>query len=188
MPYQQPRKGRPGRLVSIGNPDHISQEQSEFIGRTTRALRVKKTPAEALFITGFAGRLHRRTGGEIRYVFQRPFLIGPNISFIVDFHFAKFKLAVELDGWQHGTESGREKDAWRASVLREYLSVETIRFENRALTSDPEGSWALLLAALASSPGATPSYQRRLQRAIAEGSLPFHWPKDAAPWGVYSRR
>ncbi len=64
---------------------------------------------------------------EIR--FQRQKAID---NFIADFYCHKAKLVIEIDGSQHRTEKGKEKDEFRTSVLEEY-GLKVIRFTNRQI-------------------------------------------------------
>jgi len=62
---------------------------------------------------------------EIR--FQRQKAIG---EFIADFYCHKAKLVIEIDGSQHYTKDGKEKDEFRTEVLEGY-DLKVIRFTNR---------------------------------------------------------
>ena len=64
---------------------------------------------------------------EIR--FQRQKAID---NFIADFYCHKAKLVIEIDGSQHRTEKGKEKDEFRTSVLEGY-GLKVIRFTNRQI-------------------------------------------------------
>ena len=50
-------------------------------------------------------------------------------SFIADFYCHKAKLVIELDGSQHFSEEGLEKDKFRTGVLEGY-DLKVIRFTN----------------------------------------------------------
>ena len=52
------------------------------------------------------------------FVRQKP--LGP---YIADFYCPTAKLVIELDGGQHYTEEGQERDAWRSGFLAEMGSV-----------------------------------------------------------------
>ncbi len=64
---------------------------------------------------------------EIR--FQRQKAID---NFIADFYCHKAKLVIEIDGSQHRTEKGKEKDEFRTSVLEGHR-LKVIRFTNRQI-------------------------------------------------------
>ena len=51
-------------------------------------------------------------------------------NFIADFYCHKAKLIIEIDGSQHYTEEGIEKDEFRTEILKEY-GLKVIRFTNR---------------------------------------------------------
>ncbi len=74
----------------------------------------------------------------IRFLRQK--VLGP---YIVDFYCAKAKLAVELDGSQHETESGRELDAQRSAFLQQY-GVMVLRISNIKITRDFKDACALI--------------------------------------------
>ncbi len=89
--------------------------------RLSQQLRKNMTDAER--------RLWSRIRGKQLndYQFYRQKSIG---EYIVDFYCAKAKLVIELDGGQHYTESGKEKDLIRDAYLAgEGLKV--LRFSDR---------------------------------------------------------
>ena len=67
---------------------------------------------------------------EIR--FQRQKAID---NFIADFYCHKAKLIIEVDGSQHYTEQGRQKDYFRTEILEEY-DLKVIRFTNRQINTN----------------------------------------------------
>ena len=60
------------------------------------------------------------------FKFRRQHMVG---DYILDFYCADAKLAVELDGSQHGHPEGMQRDAEREKVLREQ-GIATLRFWN----------------------------------------------------------
>ena len=58
--------------------------------------------------------------------FQRQKAIG---DFIADFYCHQANLVIEIDGTQHATLQGREKDEFRTETLNEY-GLQVIRFTN----------------------------------------------------------
>ena len=50
-------------------------------------------------------------------------------NFIADFYCHKAKLVIEIDGSQHYTKEGREKDVYRTEILEGY-DLKVIRFTN----------------------------------------------------------
>ena len=62
---------------------------------------------------------------EVR--FQRQKAIG---NFIADFYCHRAKLVIEIDGGQHRTAEGIEKDQFRTEILEGY-GLKVIRFTNR---------------------------------------------------------
>ena len=61
--------------------------------------------------------------------FQRQKAIG---NFIADFYCHRAKLVIEIDGLQHQTEEGKEKDQIRTERLEEY-GLTVIRITNREI-------------------------------------------------------
>ncbi len=64
--------------------------------------------------------------------FQRQKPIG---NYIADFYCHKAKLVIELDGRQHRTQEGRQKDEYRTEKL-EIAGLEVIRFSNHQIQNN----------------------------------------------------
>ena len=59
-------------------------------------------------------------------------------NFIADFYCYKAKLIIEIDGSQHYTEEGRQKDEFRTEILEEY-DLTVIRFTNHQINTNFRG-------------------------------------------------
>ena len=59
-------------------------------------------------------------------------------NFIADFYCHKAKLIVEIDGRQHYTEIGQQKDAFRTEILHGY-DLKVIRFTNNQIDTNFQG-------------------------------------------------
>ena len=59
-------------------------------------------------------------------------------NFIADFYCHRAKLIIEMDGSQHYTPEGREKDNFRTEVLEGY-DLKIIRFTNRQIDNNFRG-------------------------------------------------
>ena len=70
---------------------------------------------------------------EIR--FQRQKAID---HFIADFYCHKAKLIIEIDGSQHYTEEGKQKDEFRTEILKGY-DLKVIRFTNHQIDTNFRG-------------------------------------------------
>ena len=70
---------------------------------------------------------------EIR--FQRQKAID---NFIADFYCHKAKLIIEIDGSQHYTKKGKQKDEFRTEILEGY-DLKIIRFTNRQINTNFHG-------------------------------------------------
>ena len=84
-------------------------------------LRKKATPQEKHLWYDFLSKY------EIR--FQRQKAIG---NFIADFYCHQARLIIEIDGSQHFTEQGLQKDEFRTEILESY-DLMIIRFTNRQI-------------------------------------------------------
>jgi very-short-patch-repair endonuclease len=69
------------------------------------------------------------------FKFRRQHEIG---GYILDFYCADAKLAVELDGFQHGLPEGLQQDEKREKFLKEH-DIETLRFWNRQWRKNRDG-------------------------------------------------
>ena len=67
--------------------------------------------------------------------FFRQYSVGP---YILDFCCPERRLAIEVDGGQHGDVFGQRHDAYRDSYLRE-LNIRVIRFWNNDVLQNIEG-------------------------------------------------
>ena len=72
---------------------------------------------------------------KYEFRFQRQKTIG---NFIADFYCHSAKLVIELDGSQHYTESGMERDTFRTEILSD-LSLKVVRFSNRQINTNFRG-------------------------------------------------
>ena len=63
------------------------------------------------------------------YQFYRQKIIG---NYIVDFYCPKAKLAIELDGGQHYSDEGKEKDRMRDKNIADF-GIEVLRFSDREI-------------------------------------------------------
>ena len=59
-------------------------------------------------------------------------------SFIADFYCHEAKLVIEIDGSQHGTEEGKQRDEFRTEILEEYL-LQVIRLTNYQINTNFRG-------------------------------------------------
>jgi very-short-patch-repair endonuclease len=59
-------------------------------------------------------------------------------NFIADFYCHEAKLIIEIDGSQHFSEEGQQKDAFRTEILEGY-DLKVIRFSNRQINTNFHG-------------------------------------------------
>jgi very-short-patch-repair endonuclease len=100
------------------NPKHIA-----------RNLRRNQTDEEKELWKALRGR---RFAG---FKFRRQYTID---DYVIDFYCAAAKLAVELDGFQHGLPQGIRHDEARAKFLAEQ-GIETLRFWNHQWRKNRDG-------------------------------------------------
>lgn len=92
-------------------------------------MRNKRTPAEATLWKAIQkSQLDGRK-------FRRQHSVG---NFILDFYCPSEKLAVELDGQEHFTSNGSEKDRVRDEYLKK-LNIKVLRLENKEVFDNLEG-------------------------------------------------
>ena len=84
-------------------------------------LRKNTTPQEKRLWYDFLSKYKTR--------FQRQKTID---HFIADFYCHKAKLIIEIDGSQHYTEKGTQKDEFRTEILAEY-NLKVVRFANHQI-------------------------------------------------------
>ena len=102
-------------------------------------LRKNSTPQENHLWYDFLSKY------EVR--FQRQKAID---NFIADFYCHKAKLIIEIDGSQHYTEDGREKDEFRTEILEDY-DLKVIRFTHRQIDTNFRGVCEYIDAAVNAS-------------------------------------
>ncbi len=101
-------------LIWSGN--HLPYNPENII--KARVLRKNETSAEKKLWSEFL------SGHRLRFLRQRPI-----DHYIVDFYCASVRLAIEIDGSLHFTDSGIENDKIRTDLLNLY-GVKVIRFTN----------------------------------------------------------
>ncbi len=89
-----------------------------------KKLRKNATPQEKHLWYDFLAKY------EIRFQLQKAI-----DSFIADFYCHKAKLIIEIDGSQHFTEKGIQKDKFRTEILEGY-NLKIIRFTNRQINTN----------------------------------------------------
>jgi len=96
-------------------------KNSEQMLLRARELRREMTPHERklwyLFLRKYPVKIYRQK------ILDR---------YIVDFYCPAAKIVIELDGWQHYEEAGKEKDCVRDERLKE-LGLRVLRFSNREI-------------------------------------------------------
>ena len=94
-----------------------------------RSLRTYGTAAEA----SLWGMLKNKQVKGLRW--RRQFSVGP---YVLDFYCPEKRLCVELDGEDHYTMSGAERDKQRERYLEIEHGIKVLRFENQIVWRAPE--------------------------------------------------
>ena len=71
-------------------------------------------------------------------------------NFIADFYCHKAKLIIEIDGSQHYTEDGRQKDEYRTEILEGY-KWKVVRFTNWQIDTNFKGVCQYIAAVVEAS-------------------------------------
>jgi very-short-patch-repair endonuclease len=95
----------------------------------SQQLRKNTTDAERLIWSRIRGKQLKG------YQFYRQKIIG---DYIVDFYCPKARLVIELDGGQHYTKEGKEKDSIRDGYLSNN-GLQVFRFSDREVLTQIEG-------------------------------------------------
>jgi very-short-patch-repair endonuclease len=124
-----------------GGPGGIFKQMLSYdkqLKALSQHLRKNMTDAENLLWLNLRGK--QLKGLQ----FYRQKIIG---KYIVDFYCPEANLVIELDGGQHYSEPGQEKDRIRDDVLRK-MGIEVIRFSDRDVFENMgevmEGIWNCL--------------------------------------------
>ena len=95
----------------------------------SKLLRVNMTEAERLLWEKIGGKQLKG------YQFYRQKTIG---NYIVDFHCPKAKLIIELDGGQHYSSEGKEKDQTRDKYMKG-IGLKVLRFSDKEVFNNTQG-------------------------------------------------
>jgi type I restriction enzyme M protein len=116
-----------------------------------RTLRTQQTDAESLL-----WRLLRNRQ-IVGYKFRRQHPVGP---YILDFYCHEKKLAIELDGGQHNTESGLANDQKRTQFLMSE-GITVLRFWNHEVLQDKDAVLEQVYGVLEGTFTLTPALSQR---------------------------
>jgi very-short-patch-repair endonuclease len=90
-----------------------------------RQLRKNETPIEKLMWFELRNR-------KMGYKFYRQYSV---VNYVIDFYCPEKKLAIELDGGQHGKADKKEYDCYRTVYLKS-LGINVIRFWDSDVTKN----------------------------------------------------
>jgi type I restriction enzyme M protein len=140
-----PRDPHPGPLPGGEGEKTNYKGGFDFSGlvETTRELRKKQTPAEAVMWELLRNRQF------MGLKFRRQHQIG---EYVADFYCDEHRLVVELDGAIHTTETQARKDKTRDAYMTS-LGLTVVRIPNAVLLADPKATLEQIAANLPSPPG-----------------------------------
>ncbi|MBC7475712.1 MAG: endonuclease domain-containing protein, partial [Candidatus Sericytochromatia bacterium] len=104
-------------------------EYNKSLKQVSRDLRSNMTQAEKLLWS----KIRNKQINNL--LFYRQKIIG---NYIADFYCHQIKLVIEVDGSQHYTDEGIEKDKIRDEYM-DNLGIKTLRFSNNDILSNIEG-------------------------------------------------
>ena len=110
--------------------------------KQARTLRSHQTDAEKKLW----GYLRDRRLDGVKFRRQHPFP-----PYILDFYAEEHKLAVELDGSQHGLEQNKNKDAIRTKYLNKH-GIQVLRFWNNDVLTNIEGILETIYSTIKTAP------------------------------------
>jgi len=118
----------------VSSPLPLGEDLGEGKKATTkliefaRELRKNQTDAETVLWQ----LLRNRQLNNLKFRRQHPI-----DNYIADFYCHELKLVIELDGGQHFTDKGKQKDIQRTSNLKQH-GIEVLRFDNRQVLTETE--------------------------------------------------
>jgi type I restriction enzyme R subunit len=136
----------PSPLAGEGWGEGVSEPVPDYLIENARALRRNQTDAEQLL-----WQLLRNSQIE-NAKFRRQHPIDP---YILDFYCHDKKLAIELDGGQHNTEEGKQKDRKRTEFL-ESQGIRVLRFWNNDVLQNTEAVLEVIYNQLLPHPNPLP--------------------------------
>lgn len=131
-------EGGEGSECKITNPKLI---------KLARELRQTQTEAEKLLWQ----LLRNRQIANAKFRRQHPIN-----HYIADFYCNEHKLVIELDGSQHHTDEGKQKDSIRTEQLNK-LGIRVIRFDNRQILTETEAVLEVIFDAVCPHPNPLPT-------------------------------
>ncbi len=142
--YTSPRKGE------VGAQRRVGIDVTEFDrtrGKTARARRLRRDATDAE--RHLWQRL--RQGQVLGVSFRRQHPVGP---YVLDFYCSAARLAIELDGSQHGCSEQVLSDKVRSEFLCE-RGIRVVRFWNHDVLGNVEGVLEMISEVLSSTPTLT---------------------------------
>lgn len=156
----------------------IPRKFQQWVLSNRKRLLVKQTPQEKKFgraITLLQSVVGGKASRVLMFRKQKPFVIADGLVFYADFHINAFRLVVEIDGAQHHTAEGRERDEWRTRMLSA-KNLQVLRFTNDYVdTHTPEELADDLIAALMKVPG-----RGNIKRTLSKGLRKWNRTRQSA--------
>mgnify|MGYP001617241035 FL=1 len=148
-PPSPPGRGAGGEGGGEGKPGATPHKSPlpDALRQFARQLRQPGTDAEQWLWQALRDR--RMAGVKFRRQHPLP-------PYVLDFYAPELKLAIELDGGQHNTDSGREHDQRRSDFLAEQ-GIRILRFWNNEALQQPEAVLEAIHAAVSAAAPSPPA-------------------------------
>jgi type I restriction enzyme M protein len=138
------------------------QKIPEYLLKNARELRKNQTDAESLIWD----LVRDRQIANCKFRRQHP--VGP---YILDFYCHEKKLAIELDGGQHNTGHGIDRDHQRTRFLNEQ-GISVLRFWNNDVSQNTEAVLETIYESLAPHPSPLPQGEGAIDLSPSTGAHP----------------
>lgn len=133
-------------LVAPADGSQLGDNASHRIDRCQAGHRATDTVAQAAFERIARGVCDSHA---IKLSRQQVVVISEEVFFVLDFWLPEARVAVEVDGREHGRPTARQKDEWRDKLLLDSKGIRTLRVSNTDATTQPAAAAASLVAFLA---------------------------------------
>lgn len=110
----------------------IEQKFLNWVSKTQQKLKKAFPIPERAFCRILDKMLHRlgnKWKRRLHYTRQKYFIVSPGVVFFGDFYFRNARLLIEIDGYEHTTSLGKDKDEWRTKLISAW-KVTTARIKN----------------------------------------------------------
>jgi len=117
---KQKREGTFFQRVRAWDGEFLSESRAAWAYRNRDRLLRAFPKSERAFddvLEGIRSRASYKDWRILTYKRQKMFFVSAEAIFYADFYFKHLKLVIEIDGMQHHTEKGLDRDKWRTKLL-----------------------------------------------------------------------